>query len=126
MRLRPLVLVATAVALPLAGCHTARGSAPAPTGAVADAASWDAPTRLLVDSAGARLAVLELRRVALRTLYSDRAPAMRAVHRQITALEHQLAAVPASETARARALSAVLTAFAQRDAGLQIARARSC
>lgn len=91
-------------------------------------AEWDAATRLLLDSAGARLATLELQRIAMYGAGTADTPSGRMVADQIAALERQLADVPRLEAARrlvARLVARrVIAALDAREAGLRVARAQ--
>lgn len=126
MRRSPSMLVLGALAVfPLAACQSAHGGRDTGAGTVpatAGPGASDIRARFLIDSAAARLAALELRRLALRARYEDWAPPVQAVKEQIERIERQLADLPGREAAWEHALERVLAGFDQREAGLKLER----
>lgn len=113
-----------ALVLAAAGCRTAarQGVVPAAAASAAGVPEWEPVTRHLVDSAGARLAALELQRLALEGAGAGPTEQAQTVRRQIAVLERQLAEVPRPEAAARLAASQVLRALDAREAGLLVER----
>ena len=108
------------VILLAAACHGPRPAGPPSTAT----AAWDPVTRLLVDSAGARMATLELRRLALRSAGVVRTEPALTVAGEIDALTRQLSEIPHADVASRLVGRQVLSALDAREAGLILERQR--